>query len=134
LITDPEETARRVRAARAYAGLTRAELAQRVSLTDKQLKLVESGHRRTTSREELLELGHACGVPDAFMDVGFQGAQDVYKQMTRILAVVLSQNFPAMLAEADRVGVDLSQAGEADATPRPPAGQPDGRPRAAPRG
>lgn len=133
LLIDPTETARRVRAARAYAGLTRKQLAAQTSMTYKQLKLVEDGHRRITTREELLAIGHACNVPDAFMDVGFQGAQDVYRQLTRIFAAVLSQDMPAILSEAERLGVNITPAGEADAAPPRPVEQSDGQPRAAPR-
>ena len=107
MVIDPDETARRVRAARAYAGLTREELVRRGPLTYKQLKLVEDGKRRVTTREELLELGRSCGVPEEFMEVGFQGAQQVYRQLARIFAVVLSQDMPAILAEAQELGVDL---------------------------
>lgn len=112
MLTDPAETARRVRAARAYAGLTREALAEQAGLTHKMLKLIEEGRRQSTTRDELLALGHVCNVPDEFMDVGFQGAQDVYKQLARIFAVVLSQDMPAILAEAERLGVPMGAADE----------------------
>lgn len=115
MVTEPEELARRVRAARAYAGLTREELAQRGPLTLKQLKLLEAGQRKVTNREELLALGRQCRVPDAFMDVGFQGAQQVYEQLVRIFAVVLSQDMPAILTEAQRLGVKLPSAAPSSA-------------------
>jgi transcriptional regulator with XRE-family HTH domain len=123
VVTEPEELARRIRAARAYAGLTREELAKRGPLTLKQLKLLEAGQRTVTTREELLALGRECRVPDAFMDVGFQGAQEVYEQLARIFAVVLSQDMPAILAEAQRLGVKLSTAdpSNADGLLPPPA-------------
>jgi transcriptional regulator with XRE-family HTH domain len=105
VITEPEETAKRVKAARAYAGLTREELAQLGPLTYKQLKLLEDGRRKITSREELLEIGRICGVPSEFMEIGFQGAQDVYKDLQQVFAVVLSRDMPAILAEAKRLGV-----------------------------
>lgn len=107
MVIQPEEAARRVRAARAYAGMTRAQLAERGPLTDKQLKRLEDGKRLSTTREELLLLGEACGVPPEFMEVGFLGAQEMFQKMTRIMAVVLAQDLPAILAEAERYHVQL---------------------------
>jgi transcriptional regulator with XRE-family HTH domain len=71
-VTDPDEAARRARAARAYARLTRAELAARCGLTAGQLKLLEDGRRRVTTRSEMCAIGDACGVPSEFMDGGFE--------------------------------------------------------------
>lgn len=104
-LTEPRETACRVKAARAYAELTREQLVARTGLAPKTLKLIEEGKRQSTTREELLKIARACGVPDEFMEIGFQGAQDVYTRLQWMFAVVLSQDMPAILAEADRLGV-----------------------------
>lgn len=105
MIVDSAEAAKRVRAARAYAGLTREQLAAQSPLTYKQIKLLESGSRTLTTREELLAVGRACGVPDEFMDIGFSGAQGVYEEIRVVMAVVLSRDMPAILAKARELGV-----------------------------
>lgn len=104
-LIDAEETARRVKAARAYAELTREQLAARTSLSVKSLKLIEERRRQSTTRGELMEIAAACEVPEEFMEIGFQGAQQVYADLQRIFAAVLSQDMPSILAEAERLGV-----------------------------
>lgn len=138
MVTDPQEAARRVRAARAYAGLTRDELARRGPLTYKQLKLVEDGQRKITSREELLALGRICGVPDEFMEVGFLGAQDVYGRIAEALAAIFSGSTAAIVQvaedlgiDASALGVDLSAVAGADGVVPPPSTAPTDAARAA---
>jgi transcriptional regulator with XRE-family HTH domain len=106
---DAHEAARRVRAARGYARLTREQLARKTELSLHQLKLLEDGKRAVTTRDELLTLGRACGVPDAFMEVGFSGVQEVYDEMVRVFAVVLSGHKATIDEKARELGVDLDK-------------------------
>jgi transcriptional regulator with XRE-family HTH domain len=125
-LIDTDEAARRVKAARAYAELTREQLAQRTSLSVKSLKLIEERRRQSTTREELAQIGHACGVPGEFMEIGFQGAARVYSDLQRIFAAVLSQDMPAILAEAERMGVLEAVRQASDGSPPPPQAAPAG--------
>lgn len=95
-----------MRAARGYARLTREQLARKTELSLHQLKLLEDGKRHVTTRDELLALGQACGVPDAFMEVGFAGVQEVYDELVQVFAVVLSGHMPSILEKAQELGVD----------------------------
>lgn len=96
-----------MRAARGYARLTRPALARRVALSVPQIKLIEDAQRTVTTREELLAIGRACEVPDEFMELGFRGAEEVYDELVRLFAVVLSRDMPTILVEAERLGVEL---------------------------
>jgi transcriptional regulator with XRE-family HTH domain len=128
-LRDPEEAAKRVKAARGYAELSREQLAERVGLSARQIKLIEERQRHSTSRDELLEIGRACNVPDAFMDVGFKGADEAYENIALLLGVVMSQDAAALLAACERLGVDPARlslpvgnhGGDAD-TPPPGSG------------
>ena len=64
------EVARRVRAARAYAGLSVAELADRLGMGVQTIKRVESA-RRAARRFELAAIAEACELPRAFFEVDF---------------------------------------------------------------
>lgn len=60
----------RLRAARAYAGLTQPELASRIELGQVTYALSEKG-QRSTPRRELLAIAEACGVPMWFLEGGW---------------------------------------------------------------
>lgn len=64
---DAAETGRRVRAARAYAGLAATELSQRVGVSRSTLLRIEYG-QRTAKRGELLAVAEVTGVAPAFFD------------------------------------------------------------------
>lgn len=64
------ETAGRLRAARGYAGLKQPELADALGVSVETLSRMENG-RTTVSESTRYSIAEICGVPDAFMDVGF---------------------------------------------------------------
>lgn len=105
-LLDAELVARRVRAARAYAGLTRAQLVQRTPLTAKQLQLLEAGERPKTTRDELHAIARGCGVPIEFMDVGFHGAAGYYERIGAIVAALLSQDLEQIRRVAEELGIE----------------------------
>jgi transcriptional regulator with XRE-family HTH domain len=65
------ETARRVRAARAYAGMSVSELAERVGLGLQTIKRIESG-KRNARPFEVWAIAEACELPREFFDLDFQ--------------------------------------------------------------
>lgn len=65
-----EERARRIRAARAFAGLDQAAFAQALGVSVVTIKRMERG-ARDTSLDDLYLLADLCNVPREFMDVGF---------------------------------------------------------------
>lgn len=64
------ELARRYRAARAYAGLTQVELAERLGIDKATVKRRERGGGDPTLSEQLA-VAHFCGVPETFMVHGW---------------------------------------------------------------
>jgi transcriptional regulator with XRE-family HTH domain len=62
------EVARRVRAARAYAGLSVNELAGRIGLGLQTIKRIESG-KRTARRFEVWAIAEACNLPREFFEI-----------------------------------------------------------------
>lgn len=67
-MTSSIEIARRVRAARAYAGLSVKELATRIGLGLQTIKRIEAG-KRTARRFEVWAIAEACGLPREFFEV-----------------------------------------------------------------
>jgi transcriptional regulator with XRE-family HTH domain len=67
-ITSSVETARRVRAARAYAGLSVNELASRIGLGLQTIKRIESG-KRSARRFEVWAIAEACALPREFFEM-----------------------------------------------------------------
>jgi transcriptional regulator with XRE-family HTH domain len=110
VIIEPEEAARRVRAARGYARVTRPELAERCGLTVGQIKLLEDGRRRVTTREELIAIGDACGVPTEFMDGGFSGVRGMYAQMAKLFGALLTQQIDEVVNVARELGLEPADA------------------------
>ncbi|HET7588577.1 MAG TPA: helix-turn-helix domain-containing protein [Solirubrobacterales bacterium] len=78
----------RLRAARAYAGLTQPQLASRIELGQVTYALSEKG-QRTAPRRELLAIAEACEVPMWFLEDGWEGwrgslddmAQDAFRSV-----------------------------------------------------
>lgn len=64
------ETARRVRAARAYCGLTASALAEQLGMGVQTIKRIEAG-RRSVRPYEVIAIAEACGLPRAFFEVPF---------------------------------------------------------------
>src|SRR5690349_6833259 len=65
------ETARRVRAARAYAGLSVNELASRIGLGLQTIKRIECG-KRTARRFEIWAIAEACDLPRDFFELDLE--------------------------------------------------------------
>ena len=65
---------RRIRAARAYAGLSQIEMAKVLELGESTYKLSELGQRSIEiPRRELLAIAEACDVPMWFLEGGWDG-------------------------------------------------------------
>jgi transcriptional regulator with XRE-family HTH domain len=69
--TSSAETARRVRAARAYAGLSVNDLANRIGLGLQTIKRIECG-KRTARRFEIWAIAEACGLPREFFEMDLE--------------------------------------------------------------
>lgn len=65
------EMSRRVRAARAYAGLSANELAERIGLGLQTIKRIEAG-KRNPRRYEIWAIAEACALPRAFFELDFE--------------------------------------------------------------
>jgi transcriptional regulator with XRE-family HTH domain len=65
-----EEIGRRVRAARAYAGLTIGALADSLGMGARTIKRIECGER-DARRYELIGIAEACGLPREFFELDF---------------------------------------------------------------
>src|SRR3954452_13743388 len=70
-ISSTTEIARRVRAARAYAGLSVNELANQIGLGLQTIKRIESG-KRTARRFEIWAIAEACGLPRDFFEIDLE--------------------------------------------------------------
>jgi transcriptional regulator with XRE-family HTH domain len=66
----PTDAARRIRIARAWAGLSRDELAARLGVSSATVERMETGQRPVTV-DELVAVGAICKVPEAFMLEGW---------------------------------------------------------------
>jgi transcriptional regulator with XRE-family HTH domain len=65
-----EEVAKRVRAARAYAGLSIPRLADELGVGLQTIKRIEAGHR-SPRRYELWGIADICGLPSGFFEASF---------------------------------------------------------------
>jgi transcriptional regulator with XRE-family HTH domain len=66
-----DELARRVRGARAYAGLSIPQLAERLGVGAQTVKRIESG-RRAPRSYELWAIADICGVPRGLFELDFE--------------------------------------------------------------
>jgi DNA-binding XRE family transcriptional regulator len=70
-----QEFAARVRAARGYAGLTQAQLGERLGHVAKTIERLEAGHRERLDLHEQRQLGHdiaqACGLHREWLFTAF---------------------------------------------------------------
>jgi transcriptional regulator with XRE-family HTH domain len=88
MVNRDEETARRIRAARAYAGLSITELAERLGVGEQTVKRIEGG-RRTVRRYELWGIADVCGLPRKFFEASNLGtvgdeAREVFSALRRL--------------------------------------------------
>src|SRR3954453_8543251 len=103
------EVARRVRAARAYAGLSIQELAARVGIGLQTLKRIENG-RRKPSGPELLAIAEACGLPREFFDLDL----DLLSNRALLLQRTMSQVDRRLSRIEQKLGLEAKrQSGEA---------------------
>lgn len=72
----------RLRAARAFAGLSQPELADKLELGEVTYKLSERGKRRPP-RRELLAIAEACEVPMWFLEGGWENYPGAVEQLGR---------------------------------------------------
>lgn len=63
--------AARIRAARAYAGLSRPKLAEKLGVSERTLGRREDGDGPPPKRGDLLAIAMVCGVPITFLEHGF---------------------------------------------------------------
>jgi transcriptional regulator with XRE-family HTH domain len=70
----PNDLDARVRAARAYAGLTRLQLAvatERPEITDRLVARFEDPHLSSPNQEQVQAIARACGLPASFFTADF---------------------------------------------------------------
>jgi transcriptional regulator with XRE-family HTH domain len=81
--------AARVRAARAFAGLTQDQLAERLGVDTNTIKRREAGTQHP-KRGELLAIAAVTGVPESFMEHGFgePAASEILERLGRIEAAL----------------------------------------------
>lgn len=116
------EKAARVRAARAYSGMTQVALAGTVEhtrVTYDVLREIERGNR-TAHPEELRAIGTACRVPRTFMDVGWAPMEEPITDTERRL-----HDLEAQLARHSKA-LDELRAGAATSGAVDPATSPTG--------
>lgn len=113
--------AARIRAARAYAGLTREELAERLGVAISTIDRREAG-THAPKRGELLAIAAICGVPPAFMEHGFGeiNENEILRRLDRIEAAVgvdeidfepIHDQIRSVITEL-RLGVDSAESPE----------------------
>lgn len=112
---------KRLRAARAYAGLTQPELADRLGVGRMTIVRGEEGEREP-KRMELREIAEICGVPLAFLEHGF-AALEVDPRLRELLAKAKGalQGREATLLEIDALAAELDAL--ARGTSDPPSGK-----------
>jgi transcriptional regulator with XRE-family HTH domain len=79
------EIARRVRAARAYSGLSVNDLADAVGLGVQTIKRIESG-KRTARPFEIWAIAEACKLPREFFDLDFRELSLAASSQSEMLA------------------------------------------------
>jgi transcriptional regulator with XRE-family HTH domain len=81
------ETARRVRAARAYCGLTVREVADAVGLGLQTIKRIEAGSR-VARKSEIVAIAEACGLPRDWFEADFEALVQLASEADELLARV----------------------------------------------
>lgn len=123
--------AARIRAARAYSGMTQRELADRIGVDVQTVKRREAG-QQNPKRGELLAIAAVTGVPVAFMEHGFGDIEpsEVIERLQRIeLALGTNEGDLAEVRGYARDVITALESGEdvREALPpdAPPAPDPD---------
>jgi transcriptional regulator with XRE-family HTH domain len=102
------ELSNRVRAARAYAGLTQAALAERLGIDAQSVKRTEAG-KREPKLPELQAVARACRVPVKFLVEGWPATAQAAGDQEEMLPI---------LRRLEQMVQELHEAGEA--VPAPP--------------
>ena len=84
------EVARRVRAARAYAGLSVADVATAVGLGAQTIKRIEAG-RRTPRSFEIWAIADVCGLPREWFNADFKALSHQAERQADLLRRVEQQ-------------------------------------------
>jgi transcriptional regulator with XRE-family HTH domain len=117
---DAHETARRIRAAIAYAGLNLAQVEELSGVKADTIRNYTGGRTRA-SLEIRLAIGRACGVPDSFMREGFipDGEfADTLRQVEERLSLLELWRQALELAETERSEAEGRE--DPPAQPEPP--------------
>jgi transcriptional regulator with XRE-family HTH domain len=85
-MTSTEETARRIRSARAYAGLTQEDMAERLGISTVTYKRVEQAKRPVELRE-LARISEITQMPTNFFSVDLTALDDGAAQKEQMEAV-----------------------------------------------
>lgn len=104
------EHARRCRAARAWAGMSQAELAGAIGVALATVKRTEAGARKVPA-EELLTIGEACKVPPWFMLRGVTEPPESAETTAQVnrLADQFAERVHERLAQGDERVNDLTE-------------------------
>jgi transcriptional regulator with XRE-family HTH domain len=81
---EEQDRAGRVRAARAYANLSRAALAKQAAhadITQKSIARIETVRDISVTHEQLAAIAQACRLPPAFFSIDFQRLDDPLVQI-----------------------------------------------------
>lgn len=120
------EAAARIRAAHGYSDLRREDLGAAIGLSLRHLGRLEAG-QATADRELRERIANACGVPPAFMEVGFAPLTDpitdadrrIYLIEQKIAEIAASVQ-PERLVEIFRPVLAAAGQGERRAQSKPP--------------
>lgn len=120
--------AARIRAARAYAGLTQEQLAAELDVDTQTIKRREAGSH-DPKRGERMAIAAICGVPPEFMEHGFGAERDeIAARLDRIEAVLTGDGLESVRGYVRQVIHEIDAEagpddGAASPTPRPAGGQ-----------
>ena len=104
-----DDLAARIRAARAYAGLTRQQLAEaieRPEITDRVLARFEDPYGTAPKPEQLRSIANACGLPESFFTAEFQNLDAASERSISDALVALNdqlQVIEASLGDLDKI-------------------------------
>jgi len=100
-----------VRAARAYADLSPADLAARLHVSRDVVWRMEAG-RRLPDADERDAIAQACGVPVAFLESGFAGIEDPITDTDRRVLELEARVDERLAAIEAKLGLTETDAGD----------------------
>jgi len=106
--------AARIRAAAGYADLDRVRLGESLGVSRETVSRLFAG-KSEPSLEARREIAAACGVPEWFMETGFEGVEELDDQRQSVgqLAAQLREERDARKADVARLEAQISQLAEA---------------------